>query len=151
MASIPDFFKLRENSMQTTTEFANKLTKLKDELQTHITTLSSHEGTNASDISLADIEAHWAHADSNPLGPLAEMGMPGANAKINPKVAIYEQINEIKQLINRKTEQDSDTARQIQGRWEEIVIDEGLANKPLKDFPSILESFAENLKNLDVI
>jgi hypothetical protein len=146
MASIPDFFKLRDTSIETTTEFANKLTKLKDELQTHITTLSSHEGTDASDISLADIEAHWAHADSNPLGPLAEMGMPGANAKINPKVAIYEKIAEIKKLIDRKIKQGSDTAKQIEIKWEIITIDKDLGNKPLKDFPSILTSFIKELK-----
>lgn len=90
MASIPDFFKLRENSMETTADFADKLIKLTKELIVYIGTLSTIYGKDACDISLGDIEANWAYLDSNPLGPLAEMGMPGANAKINPKVAIYE-------------------------------------------------------------
>jgi hypothetical protein len=60
-------------------------------------------------------------------------------------------IAEIEQLINRKTKQDSDTARQIQGKWEKITIEKNLGDKPLKDFPSILTSFIEELKTLDVI
>ncbi len=151
MASIADTLRLRENSIDTTAEFASKLTQLKDELVEHINTLSSLEGADKCNISLADIELRWAHVDSNHLGPLAEMGMPGANAKINPKMTIYEKINEIKQLISKKAKQDSDTARQIEGRWDRIVYDGDLANKPLKDFPSILESFAKNLENLDVV
>jgi hypothetical protein len=151
MASIPDLFGLRENSMETTAEFLNKLNQLISELEAHISTLSSRLGEKICNTPLGDIETHWAHADSNPLGPLTEMGMPGANAKINPKVAIYEKIAEIKQLINRKTKQDSDTAKQIQIKWEIITIDKDLGNKPLKDFPSILTSFIEELKTLDVI
>jgi hypothetical protein len=56
-----------------------------------------------------------------------------------------------KELIEKKAQSESDVAKQIRAGWRQINLIDNLDIQPLKDFPNILKSFAENLKNLDVI
>lgn len=113
----------------------------------HIVELVGYLKKDDVDTKLSDINSHWSDQGHNPYAN-ADMGFSNANDMINPKNAIFEEIEGIKKKIeNLRTKMEKDEkARRIVGAWETILFDRDFTQLALTELPKLFNDFASRLE-----